>query len=104
MQTILILLDSEKMENPDLDIRYLLPDRIDEYTDGQIRDNGYDYLNGDVMGIWLETEDAEVSVEKVIELITSEQILENDLSKSAEIYISEEDSAELENCRKVFPE
>ena len=36
MQTILILLDSEKMENPDLDIRYLLPDRIDEYTDGQI--------------------------------------------------------------------
>ena len=104
MQTILILLDSEKMENPDLDIRYLLPDRIDEYTDGQIRDNGYDYLNGDVMGIWLETEDAEANVEKVIELITSEQILENDLSKSAEIYISEEDSAELENCRKVFPE
>ena len=104
MQTILILLDSEKMENPDLDIRYLLPDRIDEYTDGQIRDNGYDYLDGDVMGIWLETEDAEANVEKVIELITSEQILENDLSKSAEIYISEEDSAELENCRKVYPE
>ena len=32
MQTIIITLDSEKMNNPDLDIRYLLPDRIDEMS------------------------------------------------------------------------
>lgn len=29
MQTIIITLDPEQMDNPDLDIRYLLPDRID---------------------------------------------------------------------------
>jgi hypothetical protein len=51
MQTILITLDSEKMDNPDLDIRYLLPDRIDEYTGGAVRDNGYDYLDNDVMAL-----------------------------------------------------
>ena len=103
MQTILIVLDSEKMENPDLDIRYLLPDRIDEYSNGQIVDNGYDYLNENEMGIWLDTEDAAQNVEKVIELIKSEQILDNDLSRVAEIYISEEDCAELEQCRRVYP-
>ena len=103
MQTILIVLDSEKMDNPDLDIRYLLPDRIQEYTDGQIVDNGYDYLDNDEMGIWLDTDDAAQNIEKVIELIKSEQILDNDLSRATEIYISEEDCATLDQCRKVYP-
>ena len=58
MQTIIITLNSDKMDNPDLDIRYVLPDRIDEYTDGAVTDNGYDYLDDDIMGIWLETDDA----------------------------------------------
>ena len=33
MQTIIVVLNSQKMNNPDLDIRYILPDRIEEYTD-----------------------------------------------------------------------
>ena len=103
MQTIIITLDSERMDNPDLDIRYLLPDRIDEYTEGAVTDNGYDYLDNDIMGIWMETEDAAGNVEKVIQLIESETILENDLTKAACVYISEEDCAELEQCRKVYP-
>ena len=32
MQTIIIVLDAQKMTNPDLDIRYILPDRIEEYN------------------------------------------------------------------------
>jgi len=62
------------------------------------------YLDNDVMAIWLETEDAAENVEKVISLIESEEILENDLRKAAVVYISEEDSAELEQCKKVYPE
>ena len=104
MQTILITLDSSKMDNPDLDIRYILPDRIAEYTDGAATDNGYDYLDNDVMAIWLETEDAAENVERVIKLIEAEEILENDLTKAATVYISEDDSAELDQCRKVYPE
>lgn len=104
MQTIIITLDSRKMDNPDLDIRYILPDRIDEYTDGQITDNGFDYITGDIMGIWLETEDASENVDKVISLIESEEILDNDLSRSAEVFISEEECAELEQCKRVYPE
>ena len=104
MQTIIITLDSRKMDNPDLDIRYILPDRIDEYTDGQITDNGFDYITGDIMGIWLETENASENVDKVISLIESEEILDNDLSRAAEIFISEEECAELEQCKRIYPE
>ena len=104
MQTIIITLDSRKMDNPDLDIRYILPDRIDEYTDGQITDNGFDYITGYIMGIWLETENASENVDKVISLIESEEILDNDLSRAAEIFISEEECAELEQCKRVYPE
>ncbi len=104
MQTILITLDSSKMDNPDLDIRYILPDRVAEYTDDAVTDNGYDYLDNDVMAIWLETEDAAENVERVIKLLESEKILENDLAKAATVYISEDDSAELDQCRKVYPE
>ena len=104
MQTIIITLDSRKMDNPDLDIRYILPDRIDEYTDGQITDNGFDYITGDIMGIWLETENASENVDKVISLIKSEEILDNDLSRAAEVFISEEECAELEQCKRVYPE
>ena len=91
------------MDNPDLDIRYLLPDRIDEFTDGAVTDNGYDYLDNDIMGLWMETEDAAANVEKVIQLIESEEVLENDLTKATSVYISEEDCAGLEQCRKVYP-
>lgn len=104
MQTIIITLDSRKMDNPDLDIRYILPDRIDEYTDGQIADNGFDYITGDIMGIWLETENASENVDKVISLIESEEILDNDLSRAAEVFVSEEECAELEQCKRVYPE
>ena len=57
MHTIVIVLDAVKMENPDLDIRYTLPERIEEYTNNQVNDNGYDYLSDTELGLWLETED-----------------------------------------------
>ena len=55
------------------------------------------------MAIWLDTEDYAKNVESVIELISSESILDNDLSKAAEIYVSDQDCAELDQCKKVFP-
>lgn len=104
MQTIIVLLDSRKMENPDLDVITLLPVRVEEVTDNKVYDNGFDYIDDDIIGVWLETENAEEGVKSVIELIKTEKFADNDLSKSAEILISEEDCAETEKCRKVFPE
>lgn len=45
METIIVKLDSKKLDNPDLDIIYCLPDRLEEYSNMKIRDNGYDYLS-----------------------------------------------------------
>lgn len=103
MQTIIIVLDSKKMTNPDLDIRYNLPQRIEEISDNQISDNGYDYLSDTELGIWLETDNAAENVQKVIQLIKSEKFMDNDLSKTADIYISAEDCADVEQCEKVYP-
>lgn len=103
MQTIVIVLDSTKMANTDLDIRYILPERIEEYTNNSIKDNGYDYISDTELGLWLETDDSANNVEKIIQLIKTETFLENDLSNVADIFVSEEECAEIEHCRKVYP-
>ena len=110
MQTIVILLDPEKLENPDLDLRYEIPDRIEEATQGAVQDNGYDYIEpedgrpGPLMGIWLAAESAEDRWPEIWKLFQEEQFLENDLTPGAEIYISKEDAAELDHCTRVVPE
>lgn len=103
MQTIIILLDPKKTENADLDLTYALPVRIEGYTDNKVYDNGYDYLENNILGVWLETENAAENVGRVIELIKNERIVGNDLSKSAEIYVSEKECAALGDCKQVYP-
>ncbi len=103
MQTIIIVLEPKKMENPDLDIRYLLPERIEEITEGMVRDNGYDYLPNNDLGIWLDAEEANKNAKSIIHLIKTERISDNDLSGAAEIYVSEENCADLDKCQKVYP-
>lgn len=45
MQTIFGLLNFGKLENPDMDLRYCVPDRIEEVTESAIQNNGYDFLD-----------------------------------------------------------
>lgn len=103
MQTIIIVLDSEKMKYPDLDIRYTLPERIEAYTNHQITDNGYDYISDTRLALWLATSDSKKNVRMVINLIKTETFLKNDLSETADIFISEKECAELEHCCKIYP-
>ncbi len=109
MQTIIVVLNPGKLENPDLDLRYSVPDRIEEVSDSLIQDNGYDYIDvedgqsGPLMGIWLATENAGKNWHIVSKLFQSEKFMGNDLSLSAQIYISENDTDDLENCMLVFP-
>ena len=110
MQTIIIVLSPAKLKNPDLDLRYCIPDRIKEVSNGTIQDNGYDYIDaeegqpGPLMRIWLKTESARASLPVIIKLFQEERFKENDLSASAEIYISENDTEDIENCTLVYPE
>ena len=106
MQTIIISMDSRKMKNPDLDIRYLLPDRIEEWSGGAVNDDGYEYVDeeGHILAVWLETEDAEGWWPKVVELLETERFCENDLSETALVLVSQEAAARIEQCRQVYPE
>ncbi len=105
MAAIVISMDSRKMENPDLDIRYILPDRIEEWSGGAVTDDGYDYVDedGHILAVWLETEDAEGWWPKVVELLKTAKFCENDLSRSALVLISEESGADYDQCRQVWP-
>ncbi len=96
METIIVKLDSEKMENPEISIFYELPKN-------KVTDNGYEYLTSTIVGIWLATEHAKENYPKVIEYISKKKVCGNDLSKTAEIYISQKDIATLEECEKVYP-
>ena len=107
MQTIIVVLNPGKLENPDTDLCYEVPEQIEKFSKGIIVENGYDYIeNGrnDLMGIWLETENAAENWKIVLQLFQKRMILQNDLSASAEIYISEQDTAELNDSIRVFPE
>ncbi len=103
MQTIIIKLNAGLLENPDTDLCYLLPERIEKFTNHLVSDNGYEYISSSELGIWLETEHAEEMAHKIAELIQKEKFCQNDLSLSAEIYISLQECAGLECSRKIYP-
>ena len=44
MPTIALRLDPRELINPDLDIRYALPDLLVERSGGVLSDDGYDYV------------------------------------------------------------
>jgi hypothetical protein len=83
MATIAIKLHPEKMSNPDADLRYLIPKRIQEMYNESIIEDGYDYLDDDSMVIYLATDDPDAGVIKVIELLKKEEVLNNKILESA---------------------
>lgn len=102
METIIVLLDSQLLDNPDLDMVYDLPDQVETYTSNEIQDNGYDYIGSTKIGIWLQTKSAQNSYEKVLEVLRKYTFCDNDLSKTAKIYISTQETAPLEECTLVY--
>ena len=104
MSTIIIKMDSQKLIHPNLDMRYTIPDYIQEYTKGKITDNGYDYVNesGTELAVWLDAEDAAAQVENVIFCLKTKRFCGNDLSQTVQIYISDQDSAELKDCKEII--
>lgn len=104
MQTIVIKLYPTKLENPDLDLRYLLSEEIEKLSGGKVQEDGYDYLENQALGIWLKAESATATYPEIVQLIKEKTFLGNDLSLSAELYIAEKEAEDIENCLMVFPE
>ena len=104
MQTIVIKLDPTLLANPDLDLRYEIPEAIELYTNGQIVERGYDYLEdaNNSMTIWLGCDDANIAYLDVLGCFKQQKILDNDLTQAVEIYISTEEDADFAKCTLVY--
>ena len=102
METILVVLNSGKLENPDLDIRYELPDMLQKYTQNEICDNGYDYITNEELGIWLAAKSAKESYGKVLAFFEEHLICRNDLTETVKVYISDKEAADLKDCTLVY--
>lgn len=89
--------------NPDLDLRYCVPDRIAELTNNDIRDNGYDYIDtvedksGPLMGIWLETENAGENWPAVLNILQMENFWIM-ICPNRQNYISDHETEDIEKC------
>lgn len=101
MQTIIVELNSKLLDNPSLDVIYQLPTYIEEVTDSKIYDNGYDYLDKQRIALWLACDNAKEDVLTVIDILKSREFCNNDLSKTAKVYWSAEDCAEIENAEQI---
>ena len=84
MITIAIRLDPARMANPDADLRYLIPDRIQEATDNRVSDDGYDYLDDDTMIIFMNATSPD-NLTAVLEILQKETFCENKILDTAVI-------------------
>ena len=85
MGEIAIRLNPALLDNPDADLRYRVPDVIQEATSGQVRGDGYDYGDDNMMTIFLMSNNPERDVELVIQALGSQKICDNQLLDSAVI-------------------
>ena len=67
MPTVAIQLDPSRLTNPDLDIRYVLPDQLEEDSASAVSDDGYDYgRTSDRLTLFLRTADLAAAVPIVL--------------------------------------
>ncbi|MDP9942631.1 hypothetical protein [Ectopseudomonas alcaliphila] len=98
MKNLVLTLDPEKLQNPDLDLRYVIPDLLSTRSDGNIKDNGYDYEDQEsqsppLLAIFLIAIDFPAALKSINQLMMGEEVLGNNLSSVATLYLEEE------NCR-----
>ena len=87
---IVITLDPQLLDNPDADLRYILPDYIQEKTEGALKDDGYDYGEGDVMQIFMSVRDGiedPVSIAKTA--ISGIELLGNRIDRAVQIRMAQ---------------
>lgn len=84
MANIAIRLDPSKLENPDLDLRYIIPDTMEAIIGDSIYNDGYDYLSDTQHSIvvFLQSSDLDHDLQKVLEILEVEEFLGNNLFKT----------------------
>src|ERR1700722_13774193 len=84
--SIVLRLDPQLLDNPDADIRYMLPDLLAERSGGQICDNGYDYVGKqNFLMLFLLATAVQSALTCITDVLDNERVLGNDLLKSVTV-------------------
>jgi hypothetical protein len=102
LPSIVIRLDPARLQNPDLDLRYEIPDRLAVATGGLVDGDGYDYEEGGALQIYLDTADLELAVPRVVAFLENESLHGNHLAAAAQVGVSDSAASALE-FRLVYP-
>lgn len=95
MNSLVLTLDANKLVNPDLDLRYAVPDLLSAQSNGNIHDNGYDYEdqenNSDpLLAIFLKVSDLSSAIATISHVVQHELVLGNKLFMAATLYLETE--------------
>ena len=93
MAQIKFELDPAKMANPDLDIRYRLPDQLAALPESTMTDNGYAYSDDEppMLVVFVRSEMPDADVKRAIRFLAANTLLENSILDAATISISDDD-------------
>ena len=76
MPTVAIRLDPSLLENPDADIRYLLPDLLVERSGGLLAGDGYDYVGEQpLMVVFLSAAQLKPALECVLDVVENVAVI-----------------------------
>ena len=111
MPSIVIRLDPTLLTDPNLDLRYAIPDKLEERTGGLVKDGGYDYEFGpddqisgqEAMQIYLETDDLETAFPAVVAFLETSHLFGNDLAAAATMGVAEEAAGEATTYSIRYP-
>jgi hypothetical protein len=103
MPEIAIRLDPDRLTNPDLDLRYVLPSRLEALTGGRLRDDAYDYDAADRMLVFLVTDDLAAGLPEVLQTLASLEVLGNRFHDAVVAVADEDHCADLSQYRIVHP-
>ncbi len=88
---IVIRLDPNLLDNPDLDVRAHLPDLIVERSGGIIENQGYDYVGEQpLMVLFLQASERGPALRCVRNVIEKVRLLDNDLRMAAVVAVEHE--------------
>ena len=105
MPTVAIQLDPSRLTNPDLDIRYVLPDQLEEDSASAVSDDCYDYgRTSDRLTLFLRTADLAAAVPIVLGTLENEILGNHLLNEGVVVAIAAADRCTTEQeYTVVFP-
>jgi hypothetical protein len=95
-KTIAIRLLAARLDNPDLDMRYVLPDLLVQRSGGSISSDGYDYVGSEnELVLYLSVRDTTTAIAHITDVIDHVRVLSNDLRGAVSVAIDAGDRFEV---------